>query len=380
MSGWFIFGIAVTACSSSGGGSGSEAIGDERAPFGPPGPNHVNQYVRTAPDGTTRNSTSRYAGAIEVAAGTFDRLQFGDFQAAATTGVEAWIQQDGEVIEAAGGEGYTALIPVGPAGEPPVRVELAEPVTIDLDVPVGAVQTLDLDTAVAISGVTYTASLDATWQLAADDVSLDTPAGAFSGMRRYDFEGGVAVPDFGVVEPLPVSGQVWYSPDRSVVGGVVTLPVIGEVRWGLLGSFDSDVQGDLARVEKLGVVDGGTGFALSTLDRVGAADADKDRHAKMIVELRYVDEARARTSEQPAVAPNFATQIGYFPSSLVQSPISFFHPSEAGKGFTYWIGFVDQAAKNEAFNGIAYSVTVPASPDGGAIRVTARIVYRLWAP
>ena len=64
------------------------------------------------------------------------------------------------------------------------------------------------------------------------------------------------------------------------------------------------------------------------------------------------------------------------------SPISLFHPSENGQGFTYWIAYVDQAAKNEAGgNGIAYhaGVTLPdfvSSP----MRVSGRIVYHLVTP
>src|SRR5690606_14212728 len=104
-------------------------------------------------------------------------------------------------------------------------------------------------------------------------------------------------------------------------------------------------------------------FRLSTYDRAGEFDADKTVHAKMLLELRWVDEDKARTDEFPALfSPDFGTVIGMFPASFVSSPISLLHPAENGKGYTFWYAFVDQAAKNEpGEGGIAYhaGVTLP---------------------
>ena len=124
-------------------------------------------------------------------------------------------------------------------------------------------------------------------------------------------------------------------------------------------------------------------FELDTYDRAGEFDADKTVHAKMLLELRWEDDAKAQTDEFPALfAPDFGTVIGYFPGSFVASPVSLFHPAENGRGFKYWYAYVDEAAKNEAgSNGIAYhaAVTLPdfvSSP----MRVTGRIIYRLYKP
>jgi hypothetical protein len=77
----------------------------------------------------------------------------------------------------------------------------------------------------------------------------------------------------------------------------------------------------------------------------------------------------------------FGTVWGVYPYQLVESPVSLFHPEENGKGYKYWVGYVDQAAKNESSNGIAYHIGVNL-PDyvSSPVRVTARILYHLWTP
>ncbi len=72
---------------------------------------------------------------------------------------------------------------------------------------------------------------------------------------------------------------------------------------------------------------------------------------------------------------------GMFPHILVPSPIGIFHPEENGQGYTYWIALIDQAAKNEPQNGIAYHIAVT-SPDYNSqdVRGSARMVCALYTP
>jgi len=62
---------------------------------------------------------------------------------------------------------------------------------------------------------------------------------------------------------------------------------------------------------------------------------------------------------------------------MTQSSTSIFHPEENGKGYVFWYGYVNQAAKNEAgSNGIAYHITVREDPGFSAVRATGRIYYK----
>jgi hypothetical protein len=93
------------------------------------------------------------------------------------------------------------------------------------------------------------------------------------------------------------------------------------------------------------------------------------------------DAARAKTATPPPVVEQFTTGWGYFPHELVASPVSIFHPEENGKGYTFWYGYADEAAKNEpGDNGILYAIEVrPADYMSNAVRATARIRYNVIA-
>jgi hypothetical protein len=105
----------------------------------------------------------------------------------------------------------------------------------------------------------------------------------------------------------------------------------------------------------------------------------------MLLELRYVDETKAKQTNVPEFVYGnieFGTTWGYFPHQLIASPVSLFHPEENGKGYTFFVAYVDQAAKNQQTNGITYHVkaTLPDYMYGSPMRATARIVYHLWHP
>ena len=118
-------------------------------------------------------------------------------------------------------------------------------------------------------------------------------------------------------------------------------------------------------------------FGVDTYDIAGAVDADKTIHARMLIEVRWVDEVKALAELLPPVVLDFGTPMGWFPSELVASPVSLFHPDENGRGFHYGVAYVSQAAKNEPGDGTAYHAKVTL-PDyaSSAVRVTVRIIYR----
>jgi hypothetical protein len=77
-------------------------------------------------------------------------------------------------------------------------------------------------------------------------------------------------------------------------------------------------------------------------------DADKDSHAKMLVELRWADDAMAKTDKRPSIDPVFGTDTGMYSATLEQAPVSFLHPEENGKGYVYWYYYVESGREEPA--------------------------------
>ena len=207
------------------------------------------------------------------------------------------------------------------------------------------------------------------------DLTLSTLMGPVHGCRGFEGSVDLAGSTF--------AGEAWYHPTLGLIAAHVDWPPPDGVNVDLVGITDFGAAADgYGFIQKAGVLGPATSsFRLDTYDVHQAFDADKDTHAKMVVELRWVDEEKARETTPPSIAPEFGTAFGYYPSSLEASPLSFFYPDENGSGYTFWIGFVDQAAKNEAENGIAYHVAVQDDGSSGAgLRVTARILYKLYEP
>jgi hypothetical protein len=202
--------------------------------------------------------------------------------------------------------------------------------------------------------------------------------GIVHGCRHYSAEGTLAGDGLApLLQGVTIAGEVWYHPSLGLVR--YELPALG-LAGDMRGTWDlDDDAGEFATIRKLGIIDAtAPSFELNTYDLHGAFDADKNTHAKLLLELRWGDEDGARTGPEPgypAVNIEFGTVIGTFPSTMVESPVSIFHPEENGQGFEYWIGFVDQAARNEpGGDGIAYHVSVQADTDiTPPLRATARI-------
>ena len=224
-------------------------------------------------------------------------------------------------------------------------------------------------------------TLDGSYTLVADDAVAESSMGQVHGCRHYSAEGQVTGSGLPVMlDGVALHAELWYHPSLGVVR--YELPALG-LAGDLGGTWDlEDGTGEFGTIRKVGILDAASPrFELSSFDLANEFDADKNTHAKMLLELRWVDEERARTGPEPswpAVEVEFGTVLGIFPWALVDSPVSIFHPEENGQGFKYWIGFVDEAARNEpGEGGIAYHVSVDIDPDiTPALRATARIYYR----
>ncbi len=366
-------------------GDGGDSGPAPKSVYGPTSRETVNEYKRNREDGSLLTITSEVVGEIALPTGTFQRTRLGEFSPAAPSGIEAWVSfPNPQTLTIAGGEVWSQqTLPSPNPADSSARIELATPITVDLTPALGEPQRLDGEVNVDILGTQVALEITGSFTLVSDDVTVMTGAGALHGCRHYTgsgkAEGNELLALLGADE---ASGELWQHPNLGFVRAVASVPgrpdyvfdFTGTTEYGRATSGTNRIQGMrvLRTLEK---------FELSTYDVHGALDADKDTHAKMMIEARYLEEDLARSSNRPPIVTDFGTVFGTFPHFLVESPLSFFHPEENGQGFTYWIGYVDQAAKNEPSNGIVYHVTARV-PDYGTnpVRVTSRIVYQLYTP
>jgi hypothetical protein len=320
-------------------------------------------------------------GTRDIGGRTYGRLQAGSFKTnLQPQGAEAWIEWTADQVIFAGGEVYFPIAGVSEPGEPLVSGTADEPLVIDLNPPVGVPQTLVLKGSANLGDPTspgnpYEIDTTITYTLEETEVTVETSVGDVSGCSR--FTGSAEA--YG----MTFQGECWYHPELGMVAAHINWPEPNGTTLDLVGIQDyGKSDGTTGLLQAVGVVGPGLpAFRLSSKDTTGEFDADKNKHAKMLLEVRWADEEKARTDTPPAVITQFGTVWGTFPHQLVPSPISIFHPEENGKGYTYWITLVDQAAKNESENGIVYAIEAWA-PDYATSnsRVSARIFYHRWIP
>jgi hypothetical protein len=368
----------LAACDASSGDGGTPGGKD---PFGTPSAAAVSTLSATRPDGTTLLVTGARVGDITVGEKTYARIQLGDFTTNTPRGGELWgdWRPDAGTLTVAGGLVHWADNGIVAPGLPFVTANFDAPVTLDIAPPLGVAQALHVTGQARIGDAAETQAFDveATYMRVADDAVAETSIGPIAGCSKFEGRADIL--------GTPRVATLYYHPDFGFVAGSLDWPPPNGVRADFVGLSDPGVAANGTNVVKgAGVIDAAhRTFRLDTYAVHQAYDADKMVHAKMLLEVRWVDAAKASTSDFPALfAPDFGTVWGTFPSAFVASPVSLFHPSENGQGFTYWIAYVDQAAKNEpGGNGIAYHAGVTL-PDfvSSAMRVSGRIVYRLVAP
>jgi len=328
--------------------------------------------------GDTDRMVMKQTGTRTISGVEYSVIWAGNPDVGAKDGPEMWVNWDRETdrIEFAGGEIYWSGSGVVPEGEPFATGTLDEPAVIEMDIPVGEPQTVTVKGDFVFgAGAEPFGELTLTYTLEEEGVTADSPMGPIPNCRRYTgstevlgtaFEGELVMHDV----LGNVSAWVNFPPPDGI-----SLDMRELKDWGTASEGYNELQGMTM------VGPESSHFRLDTYDANGAFDADKNTHAKMLLELRFADPAKAATDTEPAVLVEFGTAWGMFPHILASSPISIFHPEENGQGYTYWIAVVDQAAKNEPENGIAYHVSVT-SPDYNTqnVRVSARIIYALYTP
>lgn len=382
--------VAVVPFTGCGGGgdeeeSAASAEAAAKAPYGPVSRETVNQYKRNRNDGTTLDIVSEVVGDKTIDGKTFWRAKLGDFNASAPSGMEAWVVfPNPDAATFAGGDFWSQQILPNPnAAEPSASVALAEPIDIDLNPTVGTEQTITATATVTLLGQPVDVDVSGSYTMVSDDESIQTEAGVLNGCRKFTGSGTATNSEIlSLLGADQASGDLWYHPSLGVVRAVIKVPGKDDYVFDFMGTTEmGKATSGVNRVQGMRVLHTLERFELSTYDARGEFDADKDKHAKMLVEARFMDDEKAKTSDRPPIETEIGTVFGVYPHQLVASPVSFFHPEENGKGFTFWIAYVDQAAKNESSNGIAYHVNAIV-PDYGSspVRVTSRIVYTIYKP
>lgn len=357
--------LALAAC-----GEGSRE--DVRAPYHSFGPSTVATMVARLPGGETPSGTIRIVGETVINGRTFQAYKVAMDPVHPQNGIELWIDKEDD--DRFTFQGYE---------EPGVMSVVADrPHTIRTDGPEGVPQTVEFGatTTTFESGESRTGTAVVEYVKESDDVTLQTAFGTLSGVKHFSGTvtlQGEAAP--ALIEGVPLDVELWYHPSFGIVKGDMPL-----LNLGLDMKTTEDCGDPMApgfnSIQKVGLVrPGGERFRLATYDCSGDFNADKNTHAKMLLELRFADEDQARSGTQPPVIETFGTVWGTFPERLVASPFSIFHPEENGQGYTFWYALVDEAAKNEpGSNGIAYRIEVePADTMTHAVRATARIRYNV---
>jgi hypothetical protein len=366
------------ACSST--SDETPAAADAKVPYPTWNATIANDYIRTLPDGTTARYVTKRVGDVTVGGHTYGRYAMTREGGTATTNAELWMNPTGDAKLTLVGAGYTSdtakKLGLPAAGS----AVLDAPLDVNLDAPRGAPQAFDVKATASVSSTTEKAVVSAvgSYTIVEKDISVQTPSGLVAGVNRVAVEGKVPLV-FGV-NAVSARGELWISKSLGVVKAVFDEPLAG-FGMGVNGSRGwHDLGGGYASVEAVQVIgsSGPTRFSLSTTEASGGAlDADKETHAQLLLEIRWVDEANAKTTARPYVQEELGTLLGYFPEQLVQSPVSFLHPEDNGKGYVFWIAFANEAAKNEpGSNGIAYHTAVGYDSNLSAIRVSSRIVYK----
>lgn len=334
-------------------------------------------YIINEPSGTKTALSAGAVGTIVIGDAEYTQYEVRDPKDAVGEGVEIWANiKENKTIEIVGGT-WTKPADVNYPVPEYISATADSPYPLEIDVPVGEPQPFAVSGSVIVGSPTAESqptSIEGTYTLVAKDVTVEAPIGTVTGASHYTVK-TLLPAELGI--EAEVEGEIYYHPRLGVVKADLAKPFAG-LGVGFAGSEDiTELGGGYYSVQKVATLGGGFGTSseLATYDLTGDFDADKDTHAKMLMEVRWVDEARAKTEERPEVISEFGTVFGYFPSFLASFPVSFFYPEEASEGYHYWISYVDQAAKNETTQGISYSISADYS-GADAVRVTKRIVFK----
>ena len=370
--------VALVGFSCDGGGSSSDS--NVKKEYGASTKNVINRVKVKQPDGTYGYRIGKIAGETTINGVTYGTYQMTKIDVNGTPISDGKpsdfymnplpASSDGLVTIAGFNDNNGTNLTINPA------------LTLDAGSDVGVTQAVSTVVngtgpgGIAITNATATGSyiLVATGETVTTEMGVVPDCDHFTANVTIDGEGAPEI-----FKGKNITGELWQSPTLGIVK--YSIPDLG-IEGGMQGSWDvDDPTGEYRTIKMTGIVSAENPyFTLSTYSVSGTYDADKNTHAKMLVELRWADEETAKTGPMPAypyINVSFETMIGTFPYQLVESPYSIFFPEENGKGFKYWYGYVDQAAKNEAgSDGILYSIIVGRDTSAAPVRVTGRIHYR----
>lgn len=357
--------LAVTSC-------GADA-NDPKGSFGPHTPSTVVVFKGTSMNGSVPDLTATRNETVTVNGRTFTKLKVTP-AGASSEAFSVFANFEPDVVEFGGGELFWNGNPSATPGVPFVSGAPDSPIVVNLDPPTGEEQTVEVKGTVYAPDPSSPHAIDTvgTYRAVAKDVTVQTSMGPVAGCT--EFTGEVTI------EGITVNGHAFYHPDYGMVKGTLDWPPPNGVSLDMAGLTDmgTGLPGFNA-IKAIKVLDSANPtFELNTYYVNDDIDADKNTHAKMLLEMRYVDETRARdASLQPNVATDFGVTFGYFPHMVVASPVSFFHPDENGQGFTYWVAYVDQASKDSMGDAETYHISASlASSESWPVRVTGRIIYK----
>ena len=370
-------------CGGDGGEPSMQDLGPNPRTFFEPPPARATWTLAEQTDGSAPGArmTVEQLGTVEV-----DGVEFAVLTGTGTG--PAGTRELGALISYEGNRGSIAELTVG--GVPGVgTIEVSgPPQTVRLDPPVGVPQAVSVsDWELAINGTPTTVTIAGTYTLVGANETVETQHGAVSGCRHYRIEGGTTE-IAGLPLPIEGEGEIWVRTGIGIVAGWYELPQFagGARQTFSLESFSAsgDAGGGRSVVRRDQLVSATSGtLDMSTYDVNEEFDADRNVHAKMLVEARWADPERARTDEMPPLSVEFTTIFGYFPHpGLVPMPASILNPHENGNGYRYWFAYVDQAARNEMGDGTSYGIEVRWFGDAGdsdTVRVSALINYRKLA-
>ena len=378
---WFCLttGLASILVGCGGGGSGGSFDG-EKAPYGPKTATTRMQSKVTVTNALlgsmSANQETAVVGQKTIGGVSYDRL--------ATTrsddpskGGEYWIKENTDgTLDFAGYMNSDLLGGVVPGAS----TTFDEPIKVNLNPPVGQPQSLAASGTVAIgTSAPSPATFNGQYTLMEKEATVATEMGKISGCSHFQGNATSTSPEIpAALKGSAPTADLYYHPSYGVVAFNSPTLNVGTAMTGTddCGSVDSS---NYRIIRKMGVVDASTSFDLDSYVCDGnQLAADKNTHAAMLLELRWVDETVAMGDVQPAPVVEFGTGWGTFPQAMKETPASVFHPEENTKGFKYWYSYVNQAAKNEpGDNSTSYHIKVTGGAGVAPVRVTARIYYKV---
>lgn len=358
---------------------------DVKVPYGSQSKNVAHKILYTSSFGGSKDRPliGRVVGSKEINGKTYSNYLLSDVDASGrpendTDGSKFWLSPF-----PLGQDGKMSIAEIEDYGS--ISGTFDPEATIDLSSEEGVQQQVSTTYTGTVPGFegTHTVSISGSYTIESKNVTVETSMGKISGCTHIKMNGafsGDALPE--IVKNTNVTAEAWYHETYGTVK--VRLPLLGmemdtQETWDI-----DDPDGKYRTIKKTGLVsDANPEWKLSTYDMSGDFDADKNTHAKMLLELRWSDEELAKSDQRidthPAVRVSFGTIFGTFPHMLVESPVSIFHPEDNGKGYKFYYAYVDEAAKNElGDDGILYEINVKTTdpdvtPD---IKATGRIYYR----